>query len=1463
MFEFKYFDKIISDQKAQNSLEPALDPHFHLSDLGTEGRFTYLLAPLKRGLLLSALAFFRQFWPNPRVGRAILVSRHEDVREVLEANAELISPYNLEMTELAGGEPFVLGMEGPEHDAQNALIRKVMTPQDASTVLDLTRYFAEKLLEGSGGKIDVVQDLITRVGTETCCRYFGLKVETPDEFAEWAMSISALLFADPFGNATTRQLALKGARLIRQTIDHSIAAAEARPGGLPDTVLGRLLAEKSNDASLTDAKIRAILVGLITGFIPTNTLAAGKVFEELLRRPNVLTQAIKAAQSGNRDELQAIIMEAARLNPALAPGQWRYAEKEFVIAAGSWRSRRVKAKDVIMVSTMSALRDRRAFRSPGTFNAEREESNDIMFGLGTHWCLGKHAAVAQITEIFNVLLAQPSLKLAKGKAGRMQWVGPFPRRLDMEFEPKAAPASQSMILVCAPVTDKTPIEELQTQIRAMGNPATGTVAAALEATGLIHFASLSAVDAGDSETPQPYLMLEVNADGDEVAAIRALADKAETWLAPIFAHTGHVANRSFADHLIAHRVALRARPWGPTGLHFNGTPEFAVGDIEVQAKLADFVREALDYYYKHYKGFGNRAYKALDFVRQLIYADPALGLHASADPQWTSLKARGPSFAGFLFRPSRRRLLISDWDERSQSDALWSFATSPTGRGIGLGLLALIAIVGAAIHFAIGPVAQGHLVGRIMFELVGAIGASALILAAAIGLALGYLRKLEKADVPDEREAKIERIKAITECEDAPGHVQNHIIALMPLKKGWYRKVTLAAALWGIGQLVVNSYRPGFVVDMGTIHYAKWFRLAGSKQFVFMSNYDGSWESYLEDFIMKAHQGQTAAWSNGEGFPRTRFLMLDGAEDGDRFKRWVRCQQIPTQFWYSRFPALTTNQIRTNAMIHDGLMRATTDTAARAWIDCIGSAPRQNYTIESDEVQTMVFRGFRDFSYMNCATIELPDDVAKAKEWLNGVLRGQSVDPDAPSVSVTFGDHPIQVKNKTGAAFLALSARGLARLGLTGGDSGGNLDTFPSAFKIGMANRGRILGDLDTPASDWLWSDQNDTTVGEPNTDAALFVYAGTEDALAGLHGEHITYLMSKGGRLVHSLGTQPVVVPNPDPNAHPLDYEHFQFRDGISQPVIRGTQRFSKGASPRDIVGTGEFILGYRNNLGIVPPDLTVDTASDPRDHLPDPAASKPSRFPDFGADDPACPVRDFGRNGTFLVIRQLAQDVDGFEKFIEDQSNAINDNLNLQSIIGSKASKDWVAAKLMGRWRDGTPLIDRPMPSSSITAAPKARPSNDFSYGIDDPMGQKCPFGSHIRRTNPRDSLIPEDPNQQDITNRHRLLRRGRPYEYKPAGQSTSEKGMLFVCLCADIERQFEFIQQTWVQASTFHGLTNEPDPIISSTSATPDARFTIPLSSGNLTLSPMQKFVTVKAGGYFFLPSRSALKYLAERA
>ena len=159
-----------------------------------------------------------------------------------------------------------------------------------------------------------------------------------------------------------------------------------------------------------------------------------------------------------------------------------------------------------------------------------------------------------------------------------------------------------------------------------------------------------------------------------------------------------------------------------------------------------------------------------------------------------------------------------------------------------------------------------------------------------------------------------------------------------------------------------------------------------------------------------------------------------------------------------------------------------------------------------------------------------------------------------------------------------------------------------------------------------------------------------------------------------------------------------------------------------------------------------------------------------------------------------------------------------------------------------------------------PGRRPDNDYSFGAEDPQGHRCPFGSHVRRSNPRDSLGDDHATQIRIGKRHRIMRVGRPYAKpaKPGGKA--EKGLLFMCLNADIERQYEFIQQTWVTASSFHGLSAEKDPTIGSSDG--KGRFTIPSWDGVTVLKGIPQFVTTLGGGYFFLPSRSALRYLASR-
>ena len=156
---------------------------------------------------------------------------------------------------------------------------------------------------------------------------------------------------------------------------------------------------------------------------------------------------------------------------------------------------------------------------------------------------------------------------------------------------------------------------------------------------------------------------------------------------------------------------------------------------------------------------------------------------------------------------------------------------------------------------------------------------------------------------------------------------------------------------------------------------------------------------------------------------------------------------------------------------------------------------------------------------------------------------------------------------------------------------------------------------------------------------------------------------------------------------------------------------------------------------------------------------------------------------------------------------------------------------------------------------------PDNDFLFGAEDPQGLRCPFGAHIRRANPRDSFDPASLEQLAITNRHRVLRVGRRYE--PI--KDRNPGLFFMCFNTSLERQFEFIQQTWLQSPNFGALSNERDPVVGSRElqrpASPDDGFTIPTREAPVRLCAMPEFVRTLGGGYFFVPGRSFLRYLGE--
>jgi deferrochelatase/peroxidase EfeB len=630
---------------------------------------------------------------------------------------------------------------------------------------------------------------------------------------------------------------------------------------------------------------------------------------------------------------------------------------------------------------------------------------------------------------------------------------------------------------------------------------------------------------------------------------------------------------------------------------------------------------------------------------------------------------------------------------------------------------------------------------------------------------------------------------------------------------------------WAIALLGPRLYRPGYLSDIGTIHFARWVTLPGTRDFVFCSNYGGSWEAYLEDFITLSHLGLTGVWSNTVGFPKSKNLVFEGATDGERFKRFARQSMVPTRFWYSAYPELITDMIRANSAIRRGLSGAMTEDDAATWLSHFGSTLRPVDRLVTSEIQSLVFGGLGFLQFGALTLWDLPADQAKARAWL-----------DAISASIAWGDGRRLIDDDAPDAVvqLALSAPGLAVLGL----SKWGISTFPAAFLDGMtgAGRERILGDVGANAAEnWWW--------GQRPSHAAVLVYAESAAALKQLLAQ-----IAKAGSKHGATQVRRIDMEQFDRNNAVSRQEPFGFADGVSQPVIKGTYKGLKHSDPLHLVEPGEFILGYPDNRGNLPPVPMLPAIADPDNLLPVLGDSA-----DYSRNS-VNHLRDLGCNGSFLVIRQLEQDREAFDGYCADEAKRLKGRLAPPYQVDA----DFIGAKMVGRWKDGTALVRAPYNQPSKAMNP---PANDFMLGAEDSEGMRCPFGAHIRRANPRDSLNPGSMEQVAISNRHRLLRVGRKYAPEP-GQ---KPGLLFMSLVGDIERQFEFVQQTWLLGNVISlacptTLSRERDPIMSS-GAPEDGGFTIPTRDGPVRLKPMSRFVTMRGGGYFFLPGKRLVAYLAK--
>jgi Dyp-type peroxidase family len=443
-------------------------------------------------------------------------------------------------------------------------------------------------------------------------------------------------------------------------------------------------------------------------------------------------------------------------------------------------------------------------------------------------------------------------------------------------------------------------------------------------------------------------------------------------------------------------------------------------------------------------------------------------------------------------------------------------------------------------------------------------------------------------------------------------------------------------------------------------------------------------------------------------------------------------------------------------------------------------------------------------------------------------------------------------------------------------------DSFEPIFRDGLSLAASFrLGDPETPGQE---GHPSTWVIGRPGEVPDMLMIVAGDDL------EMLTAEVDRCLKQASAAGiTCPFVELGHDPSKHPggaagfgSGKEHFGFRDGVSQPGVRGrmsdaesdfltprllpdtgdpssTQpQFSAPGQP--LVCAGEFVLGYARQNASFGRRTSPPWKLGPEPFAPDPTAVAPS----------------WAKNGSFLVFRRLRQDVAAFNRFLQSEAARLAQAPEFASLTA-----DTLGAMLVGRWHGGAPFLRSPAGDSPTLGAAEGAnnafaflngqdPHDGFPPALGDPLGRVCPQSAHIRKVNPRD--VPSDQGPPNTTLVHRILRRGIPFGPPLPVGSTSDpsgqqRGLLFLAFQASIREQFEFLGGTWMNDRSKPSPFSPPggsgfDMVVGQNPDTSEdrARFCLlgPTNARTSTagLAPSQ-WVIPTGGGYFFTPSRTAIK------
>lgn len=393
----------------------------------------------------TVFAVLRVFAPNLTLRRQLmtcyantgtaLVTRRQDVLEVLSNDYDFEVVYGPRMREITDGANFFLGMQPSwDYTRDTSAMRLAMRTDDVSKViLPRATEVAQAAMDRADGRIDLVQDVGLQVSSDMVATYFGLPGPSQTQMINWTTTLFWYLFvdlnADPAFGARARAMMPQ----FRDYLDQGIADRKANPTDADD-VLNRCLAlQSAGTPGMSDLGIRNNLVGLMIGAVPTLSKAATLALEELFRHPPALRKAQAAARAGDDAALAKACWEALRFNPH-QPVIYRRALRDVTIAKSTMREKTIREGTMVFAATLSAAFDSAEVPVPNGFRTNRPDNLYMTWGRGMHNCFGAAINSALIPAILKPVLCQEGLRYAGRATGPDMGGTPFPVHMRLAYD---------------------------------------------------------------------------------------------------------------------------------------------------------------------------------------------------------------------------------------------------------------------------------------------------------------------------------------------------------------------------------------------------------------------------------------------------------------------------------------------------------------------------------------------------------------------------------------------------------------------------------------------------------------------------------------------------------------------------------------------------------------------------------------------------------------------------------------------------------------------------------------------------------------------------------------------------------------------------------------------------------------------------------------------------------------------